>query len=152
MHKLWLAMAAASTGTAAIPAKAAAAPVVSVPVSDVHALGVTVSRNGTAGSAVAGLGLWNDEGALELGGFRDGPAHDVDPALVRTAELVAGKAMRSRGVRLGASFYRGGREARGWSLGVEARRQKMSDIGAALSGSWRTAGDSRLSVSGKLKF
>ena len=99
------------------------------------------------------LGMWSDDGALELGGFQDGALAGTPDTLERTAELVSGKAMKTRGVRFAATIHRKGPpEARGWTLGVEARQQRVSDIGAALGGAWRTAGDSRLSISGKLRF
>ena len=129
---------------------AAAQPQLTLPLTSNDQVGLSVSGKARGRSASAAVGMWSDDGALELGGFREGP--QIDPAMSRAAELVAGKAMRSQGLRVSGFLHRGGAEARGWSLGIEARRQRVSDIGAALSGSWRTASDSRLSVSGKLQF
>ena len=129
---------------------AAAQPQLTLPLTSNDHVGFSVSGKARGRSASAALGMWSDDGALELGGFREGP--QVDPTTAKVAELVAGKAMRSQGLRLGGFLHPAGADARGWSLGIEARRQRVSDIGAALSGSWRTASDSRLSISGKLRF
>lgn len=115
-------------------------------------IGLGVSKQGKTRSVSAALGMWSDDGAVELGGFRDGATNGVDPALSRAAELVSGKAMQSQGVRLSGTLYQQGANARGWSVSVDARRQRVSDIGAALSGDWRTTGDSRLSLGGRLRF
>lgn len=130
----------------------AAAPSLTVPLSSNDRVGLNVARKAKGASVSAALGMWSDDGALELSGFQEGVSRNVDPSIARAAELVSGKAMKSRGLRVNGSLYRSGAEARGWSVGLEARRQQITDIGAALSGSWRTASDSRLSVSGKLKF
>jgi len=111
-------------------------------------VGLNVAGKPRGASVSAALGLWSDDGAVELGGFQD----RTDPSMALAAELVSGRPMQSRGFRLSGSIYETGPDAPGWSLGVEARQQWTPDIGAALSGSWRTASDSRLSVSGKLKF
>jgi hypothetical protein len=131
-----------------LPAGAAmaAAPDMTVAVSSNDRVGLSVTKRARGASVSAALGMWSDDGALELGGFQD----RADPAIARAAELVSGKPMQSRGVRLSGTL--GGQRARGWALGVEARRQQVTDIGAALSGGWRRSSDSRLSVSGKLKF
>jgi hypothetical protein len=137
---------------ASLSSPAAAAPQLTYSLSSNDQLGVSVAGKPRGRAASAMLGLWSDDGALELGGFRDGPPGDMDPSVSRAFEIVSGRAMQSRGIRVSGTIHRGGRDARGWSFGVEARRQRMSDVGAALSGSWRTAADSRLSLSGKLKF
>jgi hypothetical protein len=125
----------------------AAGPDMTLDLSSNERIGLNVS--GKARTRVsAAIGMWGDDGALEFGGFQD----RLDPAMARAAELVSGRAMRSRGLRLGGSLYEAGPDAPGWQLGVEARQQWTTDIGAALIGSWRTSSDSRLSVSGKLKF
>jgi hypothetical protein len=125
----------------------AAGPDMTLDLSSNERIGLNVS--GKARTRVsAAIGMWGDDGALEFGGFQD----RLDPGMARAAELVSGRAMRSRGLRLGGSLYEAGPDAPGWQLGVEARQQWTTDIGAALIGSWRTSSDSRLSVSGKLKF
>ena len=129
-------------------AAAAVGPSLTLDVSSNDRVGLHVSETAGGRSASAALGMWSDDGAIELSGFQD----RTDPAIARAAELVSGKAMQSRGVRLSGSLYEAGPDAPGWSVGVEARQQWTTDIGAALSGSWRTASDSRLSVSGKLRF
>ncbi|MBA2920364.1 hypothetical protein GON01_01505 [Sphingomonas sp. MAH-20] len=132
--------------TAATAARATG-PDLTLDVSSNDRVGLNIS--GKARTRVsAAVGLWSDDGAVEFGGFQD----RMDPAMARAAELVSGRPMRSRGLRLGGSLYEAGPEARGWSVGVEARQQWTTDVGAALAGSWRTASDSRLSVSGKLRF
>ncbi|NNM75767.1 hypothetical protein HJG53_02450 [Sphingomonas sp. ID1715] len=130
----------------------AAAPRLSVPVSSNDQVGVAVSgKSGTGRGVSAMLGMWSDDGALELAGFQQGAR--LDPATARAAEIVSGKAMHSRGVRLTGSFYRSGDPAgTGWTLSVDARQQQVSDIGAALSGTWRTASDSRLTLGGRFRF
>jgi hypothetical protein len=134
-------------------AYAAPAPELTVPLTSNDRVGLSVSKKARGRSVAAVVGMWSDEGAVELGGFQDGSAHNVDPATARAAELVSGKPMQSRGVRMTGVLYQGsGSEAKGWSMGVEARRQTISDVGAALSGTWRTANDSRLTLNGKLKF
>jgi hypothetical protein len=125
----------------------AAGPDMTLDLSSNERIGLNVS--GKARTRVsAAIGMWGDDGALEFGGFQD----RLDPAMARAAELVSGRAMRSRGLRLGGSLYEAGPDAPGWQLGVEARQQWTTDIGAALVGSWRTSSDSRLSVSGRLRF
>lgn len=153
MRGIGMALIAATAGLTASAERAeAAGPSLTLPLTSNDAIGMRVGRQARSAAVSAALGMWSDDGAVELGGFRDGPARDIDPSLARAAELVSGKAMQSRGVRLSGALYRGGAEARGWSVGVDARRQQITDIGAALSGSWRTVSDSRLSVSGKLRF
>lgn len=152
MRGLWSAVALLPVTLAALPARAGSAPTFTLPITSNDAIGLTVSRKAPGSSVMAGFGLWSDDGALELGGFRDGAARDLAPSIARAAELVSGKALQSRGIRASGSLYRAGTEVRGWSLGIEARRQWISDIGAALSGQQRTASDSRVSVSGKLRF
>jgi hypothetical protein len=115
-------------------------------------VGIGVSKQGKSRAVSAAVGMWSDDGALELGGFRDGPANGIDPAMAQAAELVSGKPMHSQGVRLSGTLYQQGSTARGWSLSVDARRQRVSDVGAALGGDWRTSGDSRLSLGGRLRF
>jgi hypothetical protein len=143
-------MAAMAGLTASAERAQAAGPSLTVPLTSNDAVGMKVGRQGKGAAISAALGMWSDDGAVELGGFRDGPARDIDPSLARAAELVSGKAMQSRGLRLSGTL--GGQQGHGWALGVEARRQQVTDIGAALSGAWRRSSDSRLSVSGKLKF
>ena len=135
------------TCVAVIPARAAG-PALMLDLSSNDRVGLNVSGKARSASVSAAFGLWSDDGALEFGGFQD----RTDPNFARAAELVSGKPMQSRGVRLSGTLYKGGADARGWSLGVEARQQRTTDIGAALSGSWRTASDSRLSVNGRRKF
>lgn len=132
---------------AAAPVRAGG-PNLTLDISSNDRVGFDVSGTARGANVSAALGMWSDDGALELGGFQD----RTDPAIARTAEIVSGKSMQSRGLRLSGSLYQAGPNARGWSLGVDARRQWTTDIGAALSGSWRTASDSRLSVNGKLRF
>jgi hypothetical protein len=149
MREVWIvALAALATSALVAERTHAAGPKLIVPVTSADQVGLAVSGKARAGQVSAMLGMWSEDGALELGGFREGPARGVDPGVARAAELVSGKRMRSSGVRLTGSFYRPG----GWALSLEARRQQVSDIGAALSGAWRTAGDSRLTIGGKLKF
>lgn len=108
-------------------------------------VGLKVSGDDPSASASAAFGLWGDRGAVELGGFQDHLSGDAAEA----AEIVSGKVMRTRGVRLTATMHR---RERGWSLGLEAKQQRVTDIGAALAGGWRRSSDSRLTLGGKLKF
>lgn len=124
----------------------AAGPGMTLDVSSNDRVGVAVIKHAKGASVSASLGMWSDDGALELGGFQD----RADPAIARAAELASGRPMQSRGVRLSGTL--GAADARGWSLGLEAKRQQVTDIGAALSGGWRRSSDSRLSFSGRLKF
>ena len=133
---------------AATAARAAGGPNLTLDLSSNERVGLNISAKPRSAKVSAALGMWGDDGAVEFGGFQD----RIDPAVGRAAELVSGRPMQSRGLRLSGSLYEAGPDAPGWSLGVEARQQWTSDIGAALAGSWRTASDSRLSVSGKLKF
>ena len=123
-----------------------AGPKLVLPVTSADEVGFAVK--GKSRSVAAMLGMWSDDGALELGGFREGPAQGVDPNVARAAAIMAGRSMRSTGVKLSGSLHRVG----GVSLTVEARRQQVSDIGAALGGDWRTSGDTRLTLGGKLRF
>lgn len=119
--------------------------------SDQVGLAVTGKGKGVRGAS-AMMGMWSDDGAIELGGFDDRRGH-VDPATARAAAIVSGRAMQSRGVRMVGSFYRNASAgARGWTVSVDARRQQVTDLGAALTGSWRTLDESRLTVGGKLRF
>jgi hypothetical protein len=147
MRGFGLAMAAGTVCLAAAPAPAAG-PNLTLDLSSNDRIGLDISGKARGTKVSAALGMWSDDGALELGGFQD----RADPAIARAAEIVSGRAMQSRGLRLSGSLYRAGPNARGWSLGLDARQQWTTDIGAALAGSWRTASDSRLSVNGKLWF
>lgn len=138
--KLIIATVTALTATARAEA---ADPALGIALSSNERVGLMVSGDDPNVSASAALGLWSDRGALELGGFQD----RADSTVAQTAEITSGKLMRSRGVRLGASLYRGG-----WTLGLEARREQAANIGSALTGAWRTDNDSRLTLGGKLKF
>jgi hypothetical protein len=141
-------VAALLAGSAAL-----AGPKLTMPVSSNDKVGLTVSgkQQGRRGVA-ATLGMWSDDGALEFGGFDDRSAR-LDPVTAKTAAIVAGRAMQSRGVRLTGSLYRSGQAGtRGLTLSVDARRQHVSDVGAALTGAWRTVGDSRLTLGGRVKF
>lgn len=130
-----------------------AGPALLVPITSGDQLGIAVRGKAKASGGVAALvGMWSDDGALELGGFHD-RSRKVDPGVGRAAEIMSGRGMRSQGVRLTGSLYRAqGADRRGWTLSVDVRRQQVSDLGAALSGSWRTVGDSRLTLGGKLAF
>jgi hypothetical protein len=119
-----------------------------VSVSSADQVGLTLKGKRRGGNLAAMFGMWSDDGALELGGFREGPGQGVDPNVARAAAIVAGKSMRSTGVKLLGALHR----SNGLSLSVEARRQQVSDIGAALGGDWRTSADTRLTLGGKLKF
>jgi hypothetical protein len=132
---------------------AAAGPRLVVPITSGDQVGVAVQGKARVSGGVAALlGIWSDDGALELGGFED-RSRRVDPAVARAAEIVSGRAMQSRGVRLTGSLYRTRDvDRRGWTLSIDARRQRVSDIGAALSGRWHTLGDSRLTLGGRLAF
>lgn len=138
-----MALAAVMIGGAA---PAIAGPKLVLPVTSADEVGFALK--GKSRSVAAMLGMWSDDGALELGGFREGPSAGVDPNVARAAAIMAGRSMRSTGVKLSGSLHR----ANGVSLTVEARRQQVSDIGAALGGDWRTAGDTRLTLGGKLRF
>ena len=131
---------------------AVAAPKLVMPVSSNDQLGIAVSGKGQGGRGISAmLGMWSDDGALELGGFQHGSR--LDPAMTRAAAIMSGKAMQSRGVRVTGSLYRSGSASgAGWTLSVDARQQEVSDFGAALAGAWRTASDSRLTLGGKLRF
>lgn len=135
-----------------ISGEAVAAPKLLKALTSNDQVGVTVSgKQGNRGVAAL-VGMWSDDGALELGGFQDRGSR-IDPATARAAEIMAGRRMQSRGVRVTGSLYgAGAREARGWTISVDARRQEVSDVGAALSGAWRTVSDSRLTLGGKLRF
>ncbi len=130
------------------PAAQAGGPRLVVPVTSGDLVGLAFAGKARSGQATAMLGMWSDDGALELGGFREGVAAHVDPNVARAAAIVSGRAMRSTGVKLSGALHR----ANGMSLTLEARRQQVSDIGAALGGDWRTAGDTRLTVGGRLRF
>ncbi|HEU4968537.1 hypothetical protein [Sphingomonas sp.] len=132
----------------AATAARAAGPKLTLDISSNERVGLNITAKPRGARASAAIGMWSDDGALEFGGFQD----RTDPAIARAAELVSGRRMQSRGLRVSGSLYEAGPDAAGWSLGLEARQQWTSDIGAALVGSWRTASDSRLSVSGKLRF
>jgi len=134
-------------------APALAGPALLVPVTSGDQLGIAVRGKVMASGGVAALvGMWSDDGALEVGGFHD-RSRRVDPGVARAAAIMSGRAMQSQGVRLTGSLYRAqGADRRGWTLSVDARRQRVSDLGAALSGSWRTVGDFRLTFGGKLAF
>ena len=131
---------------------AIAAPKLVLPVSSNDQLGFGLTGKGNGGRSLgAMLGMWSDDGALELGGFQHGAR--VDPATARAAAIVSGKAKQSRGVRVTGSFYRSrSAHGAGWTVSVDARQQEVSDVGAALAGAWRTASDSRLTLGGKLRF
>jgi hypothetical protein len=133
-------------------APAWAGPKLLVPVSSNDQVGVALNGKGAGGRGVSAmLGMWSDDGALELGGFQH--RSRVDPATARAAAIVSGRAMESRGVRVTGSFYRSrSADGTGWTLSVDARQQEVSDVGAALAGAWRTASDSRLTFGGKLRF
>jgi hypothetical protein len=147
MHKLLIGLIAASAAPAL-----AGGPQLGLAVTSSDQVGFQVVKKGRERSASAVLGMWSDDGALELGGFQDGAGRDVDPSVARAVELVSGKRMQSRGLRLTGALYGAGAEQPGWTFAVEARQQRISDVGAALAGAWRSAGDSRLSFSGKLRF
>lgn len=136
-----------------IGSPALAGPSLLMPVTSGDQVGIAVHGKAKASGGVAALvGMWSDDGALELGGFHD-RSRRVDPTVARAAEIVSGRAMQSQGVRLTGSLYRPqGADRRGWTLSIDARRQRTSDVGAALSGSWRTISDSRLTLGGKLNF
>lgn len=131
---------------------AAGGPVVAHALTSNDQLGFAVAKKGKERSVSAVFGMWSDDGALELGGFQDGAGRDVDPSLARAVELVSGRRMQSRGLRLTGALYGAGPEQPGWTFAVEAKQQRVSDVGAALAGAWRSASDSRLSFSGKLRF
>jgi hypothetical protein len=147
MHKLLIGLIAASAAPAL-----AGGPQLGLTVTSSDQVGFQVVKKGRERSASAVLGMWSDDGALELGGFQDGAGRDVDPSVARAVELVSGKRMQSRGLRLTGALYGAGAEQPDWTFAVEARQQRISDVGAALAGAWRSAGDSRLSFSGKLRF
>lgn len=149
MRGSWMAVAviiAASAG-GSHPALAAERQLL-LPLSSADQVGLTLKSKKRSGSLAAMFGMWSDDGALELGGFREGPGQGVDPNVARAAAIVAGRSMRSTGVKLAGSLH----GSNGLSLSVEARRQQVSDIGAALGGDWRTSGDTRLTLGGKLRF
>jgi hypothetical protein len=148
MRNIWIGLLIAS---AAAPAHAGG-PVLAHALTSNDQVGFAVSKKGRERSVSAVIGMWSDDGALELGGFQDGAGRDVDPSVTRAVELVSGRRMQSRGLRLTGAFYGSGAEQPGWTLAVEARQQRTSDVGAALAGAWRSASDSRLSFSGKLRF
>jgi hypothetical protein len=144
-------IAAMTLGPASASALAGPRLIKSITSNEQVGVAVTGKAKGRRGVA-ATLGMWSDDGALELGGFDDRSAR-LDPVTARTAAIVSGRAMQSRGVRLTGSLYRTGPAgARGLTVSVDARRQQVSDVGAALSGTWRTLGESRLTVGGRLKF
>lgn len=146
MRMMWAAAAVLVSG------EAAAAPKFVKALTSNDQVGLAVSGKQGSRGVVAMLGMWSDDGALELAGFQE-RAKGTDPATLRAAEIMTGHAMRSRGLRLTGNLYRAGqREARGWTVSLDARQQQVSDVGAALSGAWRTASDSRLTVGGKLRF
>lgn len=148
MRNVWiLPIAAAATAPAT-----AGGPQLGLAVTSSDQVGVQVSKKGRERSVSAVLGMWSDDGALELGGFRDGAGRDIDPSVAQAVEIVSGKRMRSQGVRLTGALYGAGSEEAGWTFAVEAKQQRISDVGAALAGAWRSASDSRLSFSGKLRF
>ena len=124
-----------------------------LPVSSNDQVGLAMTGKGQGGRGVSAmLGMWSDDGALELGGFQQANAW-MDPATARAAAIVSGKAMQSRGIRATGSFYRSRTSnGAGWTLSVDVRQQQVSDIGAALAGELRTASDSRLTLGGKLRF
>ncbi|MFD1612029.1 hypothetical protein ACFSCW_09475 [Sphingomonas tabacisoli] len=123
----------------------AGGPDLAVSITSNEQVGLKVSGDDPSASASAAFGLWGDRGAVELGGFQDRATGDAAEA----AEIVSGKPMRTRGVRLNATMHR---RERGWSLGIEARQQRVTDVGAALSGGWHRSNESRLTLGGKLKF
>lgn len=133
--------------------EAVAGPKLLVPITSGDQIGLSVKgREAGVPGGSAMLGMWSDDGALELAGFRS-QASGSDPATARAAEIVSGRAMQSRGVRLTGRLYRRrNADARGWTVSVDARRQETSDLGAALSGTWRTLSDSRLTFGGRLRF
>lgn len=136
----------------AAAAPALAAPRLVLPVSSNDQVGVVISgKSRDVRGVSAMLGMWSDDGALELAGFQQG--NRLDSATARVAEIVSGKPMESRGVRLTGWLYRSrAANAAGWTVSVDARQQRVSDLGAALTGAWRTASDSRLTLGGKLRF
>lgn len=149
MREVWVAaLAALATYAVGADRAHAAGPKLVVPVTSGDQVGLAIKGKPRAGQVAALFGMWSDDGALELGGFREGVAQGVDPGVARAAAIMAGRSMRSTGVKLSGSLVR----ANGMSLTLEARRQQVSDIGAALGGDWRTAGDTRLTVGGRLKF
>lgn len=129
-----------------VGAPALAGPKLVVPVTSADAVGFAVKSRSRDVAAM--VGMWSDDGALELGGFREGPQAGVDPGVARAAAIMTGRSMRSTGVKLAGSLHR----SNGLSLTAEVRRQQTSDMGAALGGEWRTTGDTRLTVGGKLRF
>lgn len=149
MRSAWIAiLIAAFIGAPA----AASGPQLAHEITSSDQVGFAVTKRVRERSVSAVLGMWSDDGAIELGGFQDGAGSDVDPSVARAVELVSGKRMRSRGLRLTGVLYGSGADEPGWNFSVDARQQRMSDVGAALSGAWRSTSDSRLSFSGKLKF
>lgn len=133
--------------------EAIAAPKLLKPITSNDQIGFAVTgKTLHSRGAAAMLGMWSEDGALELAGFQDRNGR-IDAATIRAAEIVSGRAMQSRGVRVTGSLYRAAApDARGWTLSIDARRQQVGDIGAALSGDWRSVGESRLTLGGRLKF
>jgi hypothetical protein len=130
----WLMRILVATALMATSGSAVAGPRLLVPVTSGDQVGVTVQGKVRAIGGVAALvGMWSDDGALELGGFED-RSRRTDPAIARAAEIVSGRVMHARGLRLTGRFYRT-RDAdrRGWTLSIDARRQRVRRESAASS-------------------
>lgn len=125
------------------------------PVGQDDQLGLTVSRermkivNGRTVSAV--VGLWGDQSAVELGAFEDRGAAATGAGAAQAVRLVSGRGVSARGVRLTGSLYEAP-DQRGWSVAVDARHQRTQDVEAMMRGEGGRTSDSRLLLSGKLKF
>lgn len=124
-----------------------------LPVTSGDQIGLAVQGKARLSGGVAALvGMWSDDGALEFGGFDD-RSRRLDPSITKAAEIASGRSMKSRGVRLTGSFYRAsGIDRRGWTLSIDGRMQRVSDVGAAVSGTWLTQSDSRLTLASRLRF
>lgn len=109
-------------------------------------------RSYSARSIAAALGWWADDGAFEIGIFQDQGGSQINP-LARTVQLASGRKLSASGVKLSASLYdQPDPGLGGWSLSIDARRQDMTDVDAALRGQRARTGDSRIALSGRLRF
>jgi hypothetical protein len=116
-------------------------------------LGVSRVRGGGGRSASAVLGMWSGDGAIEFGAFQDQAGVTATAGAAQTVQLVSGRRVRARGVRLTGSFYGSDDDdARGWSLALDARRQQTPDYVAAMRGLHRSSGESRVALKGLLRF
>lgn len=104
-------------------------------------------------SASAVLRLWGNDGSVEFGAFQARPSATATAGATRMVHLVSGRNVRARGVRLTGTVHGSPDDSMpGWALVLDARHQQTPDYVGVLRGTGGTAGESRLSLTGELRF